>query len=165
MTIDISNLSPEKRAWLKANPDLLKSLEAEVPRQAASFKVRQEKVNRGNASWQRNLDGTNSKVEDAKQRAEELRRQYDPMLREINRRFIEEAERGKASLVCPVCGDIDHQNKVNGKSWCLKCNNPLVPKEKVETWKKFPKVRVVPKDLRRELKRLNPGLYPDVENE
>lgn len=165
MTIDLSNLSPEKRAFLKAHPDLLKSLEQEIPKQARSFQARREKLERGKAKWQRDhvrrrVEDAKHKADEARQRAEELRRKYNPKLMEINRRLMKKAVRGSGSLVCPECGEGDHRNKMNGKPWCLKCNSPLVAESKVATWKKLPKVKVLPKGLRDELRRLNPGLYP-----
>lgn len=135
MTIDVSNLSPEKRAWLKANPDLLKSIEAEVPRQVAGFEARHEKANKGKASWQRDID-------DALKKAEEIRRQYDPLLMEINQRFIEKTEGSVGTLVCPVCGDSDKGNVMNGKPWCFKCNSPLLPSSRIHKMLKSPRIKV-----------------------
>jgi len=153
MPIDLSRLSPEKRAFLKAYPDLLKSLEQTIPLQVQRVQTRKLRVEKGKPKWERELD-------EAIRKAEELRRRYDPMLMEIERKLMSKAV-AVSGLVCPVCGEGDKGNKVNGKPWCLKCNVPLVAKDKVEKWRRLPKVKVLPKDLRDELRRLNPGLYPE----
>lgn len=153
MTIDLSHLSQEKRAFLKANPDLLKSLEKEIPLQAGRVQARKEKLRKGKAKWQRDLEDVDRKVDDAKKRAEELRRKYDPKLMEINRKLLMKAVSGKGALVCPVCGDSDHGNKMNGKPWCFKCKTTLVPKDKLEDWLKLPKVKVLSKSLKDEFKK------------
>lgn len=66
-------------------------------------------------------------------------------------------------LVCPSCGGEDAGNTLNKKPWCLKCNTPLVPKGTLKKW--LPMVKVVPKSLKNDLKRLNPGLYPEENND
>jgi len=66
-------------------------------------------------------------------------------------------------LVCPVCGEPDRGNKMNGKPWCFKCSTLLIPRDKLDKWKKSPRIKVADKSLRRELRRLNPGLYPEEE--
>ncbi|GAI35800.1 unnamed protein product, partial [marine sediment metagenome] len=44
MTIDISELSQEKRAFLKANPGLLESLEEAIPGHIRTAQATQEKL-------------------------------------------------------------------------------------------------------------------------
>jgi altronate dehydratase len=83
----------------------------------------------------------------------------DPALQEINRHFREQTKT-TTSLTCPDCGESDKGNKMNGKPWCFKCNVPLVRKDRVE--KKLSKIKVIRNPYRRELQRLNPGLYPEV---
>ncbi|GAH68856.1 unnamed protein product, partial [marine sediment metagenome] len=39
-------------------------------------------------------------------------------------------------LVCPVCGEGDEGNRMNGKPWCMKCNAPLMTVEKAADWVK-----------------------------
>ena len=43
MSIDISQLSPEKQAFLKANPELLESLEKTIPKQVKGVQEREKK--------------------------------------------------------------------------------------------------------------------------
>jgi len=144
MTIDISQLDSEKRAFLKVNPALLESLETQIPKQVAGIQKRRKKLEKGKAKWQQDMDHRIGEVE-------ALRREYDPELMKINRKFLPQPDNG---LVCPECGDNNHGNKMNGKSWCLECNEPLIPKNKIDAWEKMPKIRVIPKDLRNEIKRL-----------
>jgi len=145
VTIDLSQLSPEKRAFLKVNPELLQDLEKEIPNQVRQAQDRQEKLRRGKSKWQRDLEDV---VEEAKQQADELRREYDPELRRINRLFMEKAVRSDGALVCPVCGGSDHGNKMDGKPWCFKCNSPLESAKTAN--KRFPSVKVLPKSKRLE---------------
>jgi hypothetical protein len=148
MTIDLSNLSQEKRAFLKANPELLKSLEQQIPKQIAAVQKHEEKLWKGKAKWQRDLEDVDRRVQEAKDRAEKLRREYDPHLREIQDKLLRKLDvvKGEDSLVCPKCGEGDKGNKMNGKPWCFKCNVPLVPKGQVAKWLLETKV------LRRSLK-------------
>jgi len=151
MTIDISQLSSEKRAFLKANPEFLKSLEGQVPRQVAGVQKREEKLEKGKAKWQRDL-------EDAKDRAEKLRREYDPLLREIQDKLLRKLDVVKGdSLVCPKCGEPDKGNKMNGKPWCFKCNVPLMPKGQVVKWLKLPKTKVLRRSFKDDVDRLIHG--------
>jgi ribosomal protein L37AE/L43A len=61
-------------------------------------------------------------------------------------------------LVCPICGESDKGNKKNNVPFCLKCNVPLIQKDK--------KVEKVIRNLdkresmKKELSRINPGLNP-----
>ena len=138
MTIDISNLSPEKRAFLKANPDLLKSLEKALPKQVANFELQREKLIQGKAKWQQDIE-----------KATGLLTKYmqDPILREIEQKLLR-VDALNTKLVCPSCGENDRGNKMNGKPWCFKCNVTLVPKGEVANWQKLPKI----KTLRRSFK-------------
>ena len=145
MTIDISNLDSEKQAFLKVNPELLKNLEAEIPKQMSSFQARGKKLGKTKAKWQRDLEDIDRKVEDARLQAEMLRRKYDPELMKIERHFMELVVKAEGALVCPVCGDSDHGNKMNGKAWCMKDNIPLIPKNKIGKWVSFPKIKVASK--------------------
>jgi len=153
MPIDLSRLNPEKRAFLKAYPDLLKSLEQSISQQVHRVQTRKQRMEKGKPKWQR-------EVEEAVKKAEELRRKYNPYLMEIERKLLRKAVT-VLGLVCPVCGEGDRGNRKNGKPWCLKCDVPLVAKDKVEKWRRLLKVKVLHKDLRDELRRLNPGLYPE----
>lgn len=157
MTIDTSNLGPEQQEWLKANPEFLKGLEADIPRQLAYAEASQRKKDKGKAKWQRELESVTRRVDEAKRHAEELQRRYDPELMKINQRFMETTVKGDNELVCPVCMEGDNNNKMNGKPWCIKCNSPLIPKSKVEKWKKLPNVKVVSQDSK--MKRSNFDLY------
>lgn len=162
MTIDISNLSPEKQAFLKVNPELLKSLKKEVSKQAATIQTRQKKLSNGKSKLQRDLEDIDRKVVETRNKADKLRREYmmDANLRRIQRKFLgtQPVVHGDAELVCPVCGSFNgaytkgKPNKKNGKPWCLKCNSPLVPKDKLMKWRKFSKVKAAGKSLRDEFK-------------
>jgi len=58
-------------------------------------------------------------------------------------------------LVCPSCGEGNKGNIVNKKPWCIKCNVPLVSKEKIKKWMRG-KTRVLTKEefLKRQFKGL-----------
>lgn len=135
MNVDISpNLSAQKRAFLKANPEFLNSLEEEIPKQVRSLQTRKKKFRRGKSKLQRDL--------------EDLRREYplNPNLRKINQKFMEKVEVA-SKLVCPVCGGSDEGNKMNGKPWCFKCNSPLLPKHKLRKWLRH-RIKVSDKSLK-----------------
>jgi hypothetical protein len=155
--IDTSQLSPEKRAFLRANPELLRSLEQEIPNQARRFQARKERLEKTKNHWQR-------RMEEAEEEARQVKHDFvaDRILREVDRKYARvHVFEGKSKLICPVCGGSDQGNRMNGKPWCFKCKSPLVPKHKLEAWKKLPKVKMAPKSLKDELKRINPGLYPE----
>ena len=181
MTIDISNLSPEQRAFLKVNPDLLKSLERGIPQQVRAFQSRKEKLKKSKSPLQRELDkGSEEKckakaeLERLRKRAERLKRKVksshqkemaelqakirkyefrlDPALRKIQRK-LEEKLTVTSKMVCPNCGDPDRGNKVNGKPWCFKCNTILVAKDKLQKWLKLPKVKEAHDSRKDEFKR------------
>jgi hypothetical protein len=108
---------------------------------------REEKLEKGRAKWQRDL----GKIMD---RAEKLRREYDPLLREIQDKFNRKLDVVEGdSLVCPQCGEGDKGNKMNGKRWCLKCNVPLVPKSQA----KWLKIKVLRGSLKEDIDRLAHG--------
>ena len=150
MTIDISNLSQEKRAFLKAHPDLLNSLEQEAGRQGRKVQVRKKKLSKGKSRWQRQLEEAEEKARKARSKAHRSLREVDVKYR-ITLSFFK-------GLVCPVCGKGEneriHGNKGrNGHPWCVRCNSPLIPKNKLEKWKKMAKVKVVRNSLKGEFKR------------
>jgi len=159
MTIDISQLSPEKRAFLKANPELLKSLEEQIPKQIAGVQKREEKLRKGKAKWQRDLEDVDRRVREARAKADELRREYDPLLREIQEKLLRKLDvvKGEDSLVCPKCGEGDHGNKMNGKPWCFKCNVLLVPKSQMAKWLRLPKMKVLRRSFKDDVDRLISG--------
>lgn len=156
MTIDISQLSPEKRAFLKTHPDFLKGLRVEAPKQARKIHDRREKLKKTKSHHEQELEKL----------AEEYSERYmlDPALREISSKLTQRVGMQTTSkLVCPVCGDSDKGNRMNGVPWCLKCKSPLVLKKKLGQWKKATAVKVLPKTLKDELKKLHPGLHPEAE--
>jgi len=167
LTLDISGLSSEKRAFLKTNPELLRSLEKEIPNQIRRVNTRKAKESRGKSKLQRDLEDVDRRVEEAKRRVDELRREYmiGPHLREIQENFNRKIGviRGKDGLVCPECGEGDKGNKMNRRPWCMKCNTALIPKKMLKKWLKLPKIKTVRKvdALKKELNRLNSGLNPD----
>jgi len=154
VTIDISQVSPEKRAFLKVNPELLKSLEQQIPKQVAGMQKREEKLRKGKAKWQRDLD---RRVEKLRAKADQLRQDYmmDPRLREIQNKLLRKLDvvKGDKSLVCPKCGEGDYGNKMNGKPWCFKCNVPLMPKDQVAKWLKLPNLKPLRSSLRDDVER------------
>lgn len=142
MTIDISQLSQEKRAFLKVNPDFLKGFEQAVPNQAAKIQKRKKKRTRGLSKLQRDLEDIDRRVAEARTEADKLRREYMMHLPPALRRLHFESMRkdviiGEKQLVCPNCGRTDAKNKRGSKPWCIYCHLPLVPKNKVERWKKM----------------------------
>ena len=161
MTIDISNLNQEKRAFLKAHPDFLKSLEETLQRQARNIHVKRKKLEKTRSNHQRQMEELEKKL-----RCDRI---LDPALREINEKYTRKFEplTTASDLICPVCGkgedEMMHGNKgPGGKPWCLRCDAPLFPKRKLERWKKMAKIRVLPKSSK-DLKKLYPGWYPEEE--
>jgi len=121
------------------------------------------------------VDELSLRVTELRMHAEELKAKtgkpftfsVDPVspLAMIHAKYVKVTSGKNASeLVCPVCGEPDKGNKVNGKPWCLKCNVELVPRGKVKKMLKKV-IRVVSKSeaLKRDLKKINPGLYPEGE--
>lgn len=63
-------------------------------------------------------------------------------------------------LVCPSCGSVDLGNRMNKKPWCVKCNCPMVPMDKLKKWKNQVKAIDKGQAFKKDLKKLNPGLNP-----
>lgn len=53
-----------------------------------------------------------------------------------------------SKIVCPECLELDMGNRMNKTPWCMKCNVPLVPQDKLDDYKKMPKVKVAKEDPR-----------------
>jgi len=164
MTIDISNLSQEKRAFLKANPDLLKSFDEAASQQAQKLQKTQKKQHQGKSKLQRELEDIDGRLRDAKQKNATMRQEHiDPHLRRIQQDLMTKlkVEAGPNTLVCPVCGEPNgayteggKPNEQHGKPWCLKCDSPLIPKRKVKRWlKMFPTVKRAVSNFEDEFKR------------
>jgi len=164
LPIDLSNLTQQKRAFLKANPELLRSLEREIPNQIQRANTRKKKMIKGKSKLQRSLEDVDCRVAEAKHKADKLRRKYmmDPNLREINEKYQRRLQKSESAsaLVCPKCKGSDHGNKMNGRPWCMKCNTALNPANILEKWKKLPEIEFARNALKDELHRLNPGLNP-----
>ena len=129
------------------NSELEAALLAEAPKQWKRFQKNKLKREKGKAKWQREIDEIDGKVADAKAHVEELRRQYDPELMRIN------ANLGRkygvsGGLKCPVCGEENHGNVMNGKPWCMKDNVALESPFLVK--KHLLDVKVLPKQKRLE---------------
>ena len=166
MTLDISELNPEKKAFFKVNPELLKGIEKAIPGQVRSVQNRKKKINKGKQKWQRDIENIDNRVADAKRDADNLRRKYmmDPDLREIEQKMMLRIKPLNVSnMVCPNCGEGDHGNKMNKTPWCMKCNIALIDRNSSKTGRRQPKIRFIHKDdsLKKELNRLNPGLNPN----
>lgn len=142
MPIDLSELSPEKRRELEGNPELMKSLE-----DAIHVNV---KDGLGPPNWQGNTQDE-SAADPSLQAAVHMARTLSSLQPSELTRLQEWFDRqdvmkvGPQLLVCPSCGDIDRKNRMNGQSWCFKCNVPLVTREKVEKWAKFPRIKITSK--------------------
>lgn len=138
--------------FLKVNPELLKSLEQAIPKQAARVQTRQKKLSKGKSKLQRDLEGIDDKVRDARAKTEQLRRKHMMHLPEDFRKLHYTSMKkdfviGDKQLVCPNCGRTDAKNKRGKKPWCIYCNLPLIPKNKLERWKKM--VRFKPPSKRK----------------
>ena len=68
------------------------------------------------------------------------------MLDKRLRRIFEERYSVKTRLVCPQCGDLDHNNTMNGQPWCFRCNVLLVDSDKV---RRFARIRIVQPNKRK----------------
>lgn len=123
--------------------ELETALLAEAPKQWERFQRNKIKRAKGKAKWQREIDEIDGKVADAKAHAEELRRQYDPELMRINANLERKLGVSVGGLRCPKCGEPDRRNKMNGKSWCMKCNVALESPFLVK--KRLPNVKVLSK--------------------
>jgi len=122
------------------------ALLAEAPKQWERFQRNKLKRQKGKTKLQREIDEIDDKVTDVKAHAEELRRRYDPELMKINANLERKLGSPIGGLRCPKCGEPDRQNKMNGKSWCLKCNVALESPFLVK--KRLPDVKVLPKSKR-----------------
>jgi hypothetical protein len=148
MTIDISQLPREKQAFLKANPELLKSLEDAIPREITRTKLRMEKIKRSHSKLQREID-------EAVREAELYRQHYNPILLQVEAAYLKRIsvsfEGGE--LICPICGESPNSNMYSnkgprGEPWCVKCNSPLIDRKKLAKWVKEPKVKVLGKNFK-----------------
>ncbi len=134
------------QAESKHNSVLEAALLAEAPKQWSRLQKNRTKRLRGLSKWKREIEEIDSKVADAKASAEELRRQYDPELMRITANLDRKIGTPAGALRCPKCGESDHQNTMNGKPWCLKCNVPLESPFLVK--KRLPDVKMLPKTKR-----------------
>ena len=121
------------------------TLLAEAPKQWTHFQHNKTKRQKGKTKWQREIDEIDGKVADAKAQTEELHRRYDPELMRIN------ANLGRkygvsGGLKCPVCGEENHGNMMNGKPWCMKDNVALESPFQVK--KRLPDMKALPKSKR-----------------
>jgi formylmethanofuran dehydrogenase subunit E len=123
--------------------ELEAALLAEAPKQWERFQKNRLKRMKGKVKWQREIDEIDSKVADAKAKAEELRRKYDPELMRITANLDRKMGAPAGGLRCPKCGESDRHNMMNGKPWCMKCNVPLELPYLVK--KHLPDVKVLPK--------------------
>ena len=121
------------------------ALLAEAPEQWERFQLNKAKRAKGLPKWKRELEDIDGKVADAKAKAEELRRQYDPELMRINAN-LSRKHSVSGGLKCPVCGEENHGNVMNGKPWCMKDNVALESPFLVK--KRLPDVKVLPKTKR-----------------
>lgn len=133
MTLDISSVDPKTKLLLEENPELLKSLEATIPKQVNDYFHRKRKEEMSKAAWQRDMDTVNTGIAGFRRRAEEIKRSRDPLLMKANEHFLKKIVR--VGLVCPECGDPDHGNRMNKKPWCMKCNVALAPEGSKSTMK------------------------------
>lgn len=127
----------------KPSPAMIEAaLLSEAPKQWERFQKNRVKRAKNKPKWQREIDEIDGKVTDIKAMAEELRRRYDPELMRINANLDRKCG-VSGGLKCPVCGEENHGNMMNGKPWCLKCNVPLESPFLVK--KRLPAVKVLPK--------------------
>ena len=138
---------------LKRKKELEAALLAQLPNASKREKIRARQ--KKSVSWEDGL---------IDRRLEEYR-----MLHAEHSTFLEQQFAGfmtrqveayQSVLMCPVCGDGDRHNTLNGKPWCLKCNSPLIRRDAV---KEFVKIRRLSKQEanRRITRELNPGLDPE----
>lgn len=124
MAVDISHLSPEQHAFLKVNPELLKSLEGTIQREAQSVHVKREKLRKGKSDFQRKMEEVEEKARKLKHDLSEKR-----LLIEVERKYLGSTQPTiSGKLRCPQCGADDAGNVMNGEPWCFKCNRRLTPK-------------------------------------
>lgn len=134
------------QAESKRNSVLEAALLAEAPRQWELFQKNRLKRIKGLPKWKRELEEIDSKVADARAKADELRQRYDPELMRINSLLERKHDSPVGGLRCPECGEPDRHNKMNGKPWCFKCNVALESPFQVK--KRFPDIKVLPKTKR-----------------
>ena len=130
----------------KRNSVLEVALLAEAPKQWERFQKNKLKRVKGLPKWKRELEEIDSKVADARAKAEELRGQYDPELMRINSLLERKLGSPVGGLRCPKCHEGDRGNKMNGKPWCFKCNVALESPFQVK--KGFLDIKVLPKTKR-----------------
>ena len=130
----------------KHNSTLEAALLAEAPKQWERFQRNKRKREKGKAKWQREIEDIDSKVAGVKTKAEEVRRKYNPELMRIEKLYTAKNPSASSLLVCPVCGELDRYNRMNGKPWCFKCNVAFESPFQVK--KGFPNIKVLPKTKR-----------------
>jgi hypothetical protein len=110
-----------------------------VPRQDVEESLKdlqwvKEKAQRSVEEAKRRAGDVKSRVEkrqsEIKETAEELRRLNNPILR----RAMENLKVSKVDLVCPICGEGDKGNRMNGKPWCSMCKVQLIKYKVAEKW-------------------------------
>lgn len=83
------------------------------------------------------------KRKEALEQAKRLRREYrsftHPHMREITDNL--RRKHGTVGLICPICGDRDYGNTINGRPSCVKCYAPLMTAENAANWVKPVKPR------------------------
>jgi altronate dehydratase len=126
---------------------------ARMRNEVNTIKKRMETLKRSRSFPQQEMDRLSKEL-----RTLEFR--LDPALQEINRHFREQTKT-TTLLICPICGESDKGNKMNGKPWCFKCNTVLVPKDKLGKWLKGGSIKVVRRSLKDELKRLIEEAHKD----
>lgn len=62
MALDISHLSPEKRAFLKAYPGFIENLEEAIPQQLGKIQDRKDRLKKTKSYSQREIDGLFEKL-------------------------------------------------------------------------------------------------------
>lgn len=137
-----------------------KELLKAAPAKIAEFARRREKMQRGHSAFQRKIEGIDQKVETIRARFPHAHAyQLDPHLRKITENMLrrEQVILGRDFLICPKCGDTDHNNKMNGKPWCFKCNIELTPRN--ETANKNIRILTKREKLEEIRKTLHPGDY------
>jgi len=132
-------------------------IQESAKRMLAKHRDTMAKRRHGKPKWQNELDEIDDKM--AQLRKDLL---LDSHLREIEQKVV-----GKAmiisDMICPSCGDGDKGNITNGKPWCFKCNTFLIHRNKIGRWIGKPTIKIVSNSLKRESKKINPGLDPKEE--
>jgi hypothetical protein len=133
------------QAESKPNSLLEAALLSEAPKQWMRFQKNKGKRSKGKAKWQREIEEIDVKVTDAMANADESRQRIAELIR-INANLKRKIGMPTKGLWCPVCGEGDMGNTMNGRPWCIKCNSPLEPAEAEN--KRLPKVKVLRKTKR-----------------